>query len=155
MADFPFMKEVAKKEVKPDFGDDRQYLSPFLTELQDVIGLKNTLALVEQWGGVPLYIPESIPDNHRIAKLIGKDAADALARYCGRERINIPLARDYKRAQRNAEIYNRHKAGESANDLAIQYGLGARQMWEVIGEMKERIVAEKYRQAMKQKGGRK
>jgi Mor family transcriptional regulator len=151
MADFPFMKEVEKKDARPDFGDDRQYLSPFLAELQEVIGLNNTLALVERWGGVQLYVPESIPDNHKIAQLIGKDSAEALARYCGRERLNIPLARDYKRARRNAEIYNRHKAGESVNDLALEYGIGARQLWEVLGKMRDLIVRERYRKAMGRK----
>lgn len=149
MAEFEFMEKVPKKEVVPDFGDDRQYLSPLLVELQEVIGLDNTLKIVERWGGVKLYVPQDIPGNHKIAQLIGKEAADALARYCGLERLNIPLARDYRRAMRNNEIYTRHKAGESVNDLALEYGISARQLWEILSQMKGRIVEEKYRKLMK------
>jgi hypothetical protein len=151
MAEFNFMEKVPKKEVVPDFGDDRQYLSPLLVELQSVIGLDNTLKLVERWGGVMLYVPQDIPENHKIAQLIGKTSADALARYCGLERLNIPLARDYRRALRNAEMYTRHKEGESVNELAREYGISARQLWEILSQMKARLVAEKYRKVMEGK----
>ncbi len=148
MSDFKFMETVEKVEPRLEFGDDRQYLSPFLQELQRVIGLGNTLKLVERWGGVQLYVPGTIPDNHRIVEEIGRKAAGALAQYCGRERLNIPLARDYNRALRNSEIYRRHKAGKSVNELALEYGISSRQLWAILGQMRDRIVREKYRKTM-------
>ena len=53
---------------------------------------------------------------------------------------------------RNNQLYTRHRAGESANDLALEYGISARQLWEILSQMKARLVAEKYRKAMKRKG---
>jgi Mor family transcriptional regulator len=151
MSDFPFMKEVERKERRPEFGDDRECLSPFLAELQEVIGLENTLALVETWGGVSLYVPETVSENHKIARVIGADAAQELAKVFGRDRLNIPLARDYKRSVRDREIYSRHQTGVSANDLALEYGLGARQVWEILGKMRDRVVRERYRKVMGRK----
>jgi Mor family transcriptional regulator len=140
------MKPVAPVAAKRESAD---LLSPLLLELEGIIGLEATLKLVDRWGGVQLYVPETMDANHAIAGLIGIKAAEELASYYGRERLNIPLARNYHRARRNRDLWLRHKAGESASQLALAFGISLRQVWEILAAERVLIDKEKYRKLMK------
>ncbi len=148
MSEFSFFKTVEQRDVTADLGDNAQHFRPLLAELQRVIGMANTLKLVEHWGGVNLYVPAAMPRNHRIARVIGEEAAELLSRHFGLERIIVPLAHSYKTALRDAEIYRQHKAGEPAPALARKHGLTVRSVWKILKRVNFRIVKSKYKNLM-------
>lgn len=148
-AAFDFYKGIKPAEPVAARRETTDLLSPLLLELEGLIGLDNTLKLVDRWGGVQLYVPETMDENHAIVKLIGMKAAEELATYYGRERLNIPLARNYHRARRNRDLWLRHKAGESASQLALSFEISLRQVWEILASERAAIEKEKYRKLMK------
>ncbi|MBN2684596.1 MAG: hypothetical protein JXR40_04910 [Pontiellaceae bacterium] len=147
--EFGFMKDVKAVDVAPDFGDDREGLSPMLRELERVIGLDATLALVDRWGGINLYIPQTVPEGHTLAEAIGKEEAEKLSRYFGGDHISMPKAEEYRRLKRDHEIYRKKKSGVKANVLAREYGLTQRHIWQIISTEKDRIQRQRYKQVMK------
>ena len=149
MSEFGFMDDVEVRDVSPDFGDDRDGLSPLLREFERLIGLELTLRLVERWGGVMLYIPATVNETQAIVEVIGLEAAEKLAAYCGREHISMPKADEYKRLKRDHEIFQKKRSGVSAPELAKQYDLTQRQIWAIIATEKVRIQKQKYKQMMK------
>jgi Mor family transcriptional regulator len=154
MSEFGFMKEVPVADVAPDFGDDREGLSPMLRELETVIGLEATLLLVDQWGGVNLYIPQSVADGHAIVEKIGLDAAEKLAGYFGGDHIAMPKAEEYRRLQRDREIYQKKKAGTPAHVLAREYNLTQRHVWQILSTEGARIQRNKYQAMMKKRSSK-
>ena len=154
MTEFSFMKEVPSVDVAPDFGDDREGLSPLLRELEQVIGLEATLALVERWGGVILYIPQSVPEEHPITEATGAEAAEKLCGYFGGNHISMPKAVEYRRLKRDHEIFLKRKTGMKASELAREYGLTQRHVFDIISAEQARIQRQKYKKLMKKKGAK-
>lgn len=61
--------------------------------LSDVIGADATLRLVEERGGLALYIPHEVNQASPLAQMIGLDAARRLADAYGGEARVVPLLR--------------------------------------------------------------
>ncbi|MGE4489134.1 MAG: hypothetical protein AB7E95_06290, partial [Kiritimatiellales bacterium] len=68
MSEFSFMANVKRTETVLQFDDHRQFLSPLLVDIQELIGMENMMKLVERWGGIDLYIPSTMSDDHRIVQ---------------------------------------------------------------------------------------
>lgn len=85
-------------------------LSPFLYGLSELIGLPNTLKLVEACGGIPLYVPKSVDAEHKLALLIGLKAAQKLAKAYPGATIIIALSATGDHAKQGA--IRRHKIRE-------------------------------------------
>lgn len=60
------------------------------------IGAEATLALVERWGGLRLYVPSPASPDGELWRVVGEDAARYLAHRYGREQIKVPLARNWR-----------------------------------------------------------
>ncbi|MDO9499019.1 hypothetical protein [Falsiroseomonas sp.] len=61
--------------------------------LSDVIGAEATLRLVEERGGVALYIPHEVNQGSPLAQMIGIEAARRMADAYGGEHRVVPLLR--------------------------------------------------------------
>ncbi len=73
-------------------------------ELEEMIGLPATLALVEQWGGISVYVPETMPEGHPVSVQLGHEAAIRLARYAGRSWLRVPRCARMLQERRDREI---------------------------------------------------
>jgi hypothetical protein len=67
-----------------------------LSHLGDAIGAEALLLLVEQHGGIRLYIPKDINQGSSLARSVGLPAARALSRMFGGEWIKVPIARAWR-----------------------------------------------------------
>jgi hypothetical protein len=62
----------------------------------DVLGLDRTVKLLLEFGGSPLYLPDTrARQGSAIVKLLGVEAATALGRKLGRGLIRPPLAKPF------------------------------------------------------------
>lgn len=93
-------------------------------ELIELIGLADTLALVEWRPGRVVYIAERPLADHEIVQVIGLEKARILAKHYGHDRLTIPMCKAALRAKRDAEIYRLHyDHGKSIDQLAGEHGL--------------------------------
>ncbi|WP_094462636.1 helix-turn-helix domain-containing protein [Pannonibacter phragmitetus] len=74
-----------------------------LSRLIDLIGDEATLALVTARGGRSVYVPERPTAQTEIAKIVGLDAATILGQSFGRESIIVPVAREWRVLQYDAQ----------------------------------------------------
>jgi uncharacterized protein (DUF433 family) len=115
--------------------DTLDLLPGILREFADLIGLPATLRLVESYGGVRLYVPQRLAEDHPLALLIGASAARQLADvYGGEEHFDIPRAVAIARQVRNRRLREERDRGMSHRDLALKYGLTERQVRNILGE---------------------
>lgn len=122
--------ESATSSVRPD---DWALLPQSLQAMADVIGLDGVLALVKAFGGVRLYVPTRLPDEHILVELLGRGAAERLAaEYGGQPHFDIPRAEGLVRALRNRRILADRAAGRSLRELALQYRLTERQVAKIV-----------------------
>lgn len=94
-------------------------------EIADVVGLGATAALVASYGGVRLYVPETIVPDHPLVHLIGIEAARLLAQRFGGDRIEVPRCADALRRVRNRALVE-DAQHMSQRDLALKYHLTER-----------------------------
>lgn len=122
--------------------DALHLLPPLLRDFERRIGLPATLALVNRWGGLRIYVPT--PDRctveHPMAQVIGLDKLLVLAEeYGGNEHRQLPKARKALLALRNARIVAA-RGQKSARDLAMEHGLTEGQIirvWAAAGPVAE------------------
>ncbi|UJP04410.1 MAG: hypothetical protein LZF61_05860 [Nitrosomonas sp.] len=89
---------------------DRTLLPQILKEIAELIDLADTMGLVEKFGGVRLYIPITLNNEHQLAKLVSDKNAEKLATACGGETLEIPRAETALREIRNEEIRGQYPA---------------------------------------------
>lgn len=110
-----------------------------LYDIIKAIGLPAAMKLVENFGGIRLYLPlpEKIDEHNQIAKVIGVDAARKLAesweRGPERRRPSIPLARRHLRAIVKSEI-QRDRQKLTIPELALKYQTTERNIYRYLGE---------------------
>lgn len=110
---------------------DQTLLPCSLQEMEQLIGTRATLLLVENYGGVRFYVPQKIRAEHDLAKLIGIEAAEKLAREYGGSTHEIPRALLASIDRRNIEIKNEYKS-LSQRQLALKYKLTERQIRNIV-----------------------
>ncbi len=109
------------------------HLPESLRELAELMGIGPVLALVGQYGGRDhLQVPRHAKPDHKLTKLIGQEAADKLCEYWGGDRLYIPKADVAMRCIRDQDIVRRYDEGERVNDLAAEYGITARRVWDIL-----------------------
>lgn len=114
--------------------DDLALLPQSLQAMAQIIGLQGVLALVRAYGGVRLYVPTRLPDDHVLIDLLGRPAAEMLAaEYGGQPHFDIPRAEGLVRALRNRRIQADRAAGLSVRDLALKHQLTERQVAKILG----------------------
>ena len=64
------------------------------------------MALALSFGGMRLYVPRVIGENHPIRVALGKEVSDKLAAWAGGGSIEVP-----KQAARRARVHDLHSTG--------------------------------------------
>jgi hypothetical protein len=103
-----------------------------LQELCDLIGITHTLTLVEHYGGLPMKIPGHYDDTHPLNALIGHKAALAMVKKYPCATLYVPKADALLRVVRNIEIARRYDGGASAPQLAREYKMSERHIWNIL-----------------------
>ena len=93
-------------------------LPAVLREIAETCGLGAALSLLQAYGGQRIYVPARCPDGHRLVRLLGREAADALAAAFGPGPLDLPRHARAGYAARVAETHRLTAAGQSANQIA-------------------------------------
>lgn len=99
---------------------DITLLPGVLREIAELIGLPATMAIVQQYGGVRLYVPKEITEDHPLIKLVGICNAVTLSDSYGGETLEIALAENALRKIRDKEIRDQWPT-LSQRKLALKY----------------------------------
>lgn len=89
---------------------------PLIARVREVLGTESFVLLCQELGGVRVYLPMKIPDNHDIVAAIGRDLAEALSRELAPAWLRVPLAR------RERALYFRDKGLSNAR-IARKLGI--------------------------------
>ena len=105
--------------------------------LRERIGLAALQKLVAARGGSRVYVPMQPEVGCTLARLIGHEAARALAAEYGGEHIEIPKCDAALRALRDAELQKRIEAGESVSRVALDAGLTERHLRRILAQARQ------------------
>ncbi|MYM32241.1 hypothetical protein GTP58_28305 [Duganella sp. CY15W] len=106
-----------------------------LRHITEVVGLAAALTLVKHFGGVRLYVPLGMTQDHTLTRLIGYEAACKLsAEFGGMNHFDIPRAAKALRVVRNREIIEKFISGNSLRTLAFDYVMTERQIQKILTE---------------------
>lgn len=101
--------------------------------IAELIGLPATLKLVERFGGVRVYVPQTMPPSHALVDLLGADAAERLSRaFGGDEHFDVPRCTLAARRLRDAALIADFLDGTSHRALALKYRLTERAVRKII-----------------------
>ena len=113
------------------------HLSPFLFGISELIGLPKTLILVEHYGGIELYIPMTLGADHKIARMIGLEAAQKLAQKYPGTTVTVALNATGDHAQHHAKRRERIRElraqGKSHSQIARELRTTDRTVRAVLG----------------------
>lgn len=117
MAFLPAPKSAA------DIPDDVEPCSAWtesMLEMAEWIGATATLRLIAAFGGIELYVPVEITDDHPIAEAIGIDAARRLVAIYGRERLDLPAGNPAIATARRQHVLAQVTAGTLSKQKAAR-----------------------------------
>lgn len=103
-----------------------------MDEIVAALGARQAQALVEEFGGMRVYIPVVARPADRISEAVGLDAATALSRRFGGEKVDIPNP-----SARRKRIIALHAAGVADQEIARQLGCTQRWVQKVLHEHRE------------------
>ncbi|MEQ9132671.1 MAG: Mor transcription activator family protein [Salinisphaeraceae bacterium] len=116
---------------------DTDLLPEMARELVEVIGLAGTLMLIEHFGGTRLYVPQSLPDDHQLVALLGREKAEALCDRFGGDNPDIPRAYRAVQAALYTNIARAYANGASARDLARRHHCTERWIYYVVARHRD------------------
>ena len=109
-----------------------------LQDLLSVLGEDGLLRLLEQYGGVRLYVPRRMPPEHALARGLGWETAQALCQFAGSGELRVPTGRHWRARARYAQIRALRAQGMSLRELARRFLLSERHICTVLEQRKWR-----------------
>jgi hypothetical protein len=116
-----------------DFAEGRGRAVPLpetMVEIAEVIGRGNAVRLVEgtRAGGKrrwrrQLYIPSEVPEGHRIAAMVGMEAATRLGFSHGNCIVELPSCHALRKAYLADHAMRLSDGGATASEIALELGL--------------------------------
>lgn len=109
-----------------------------LQDLLSVLGEDGLLRLLEQYGGVRLYMPRRMPPKHPLAQRLGWETAQALCQFACSGELRVPTGRHWRARARHAQIHALRAQGMSLRELARRFLLSERHICRVLKQRKWR-----------------
>ncbi len=128
----------AAAAIDPRHGTCSDLLPPLLQDFERLIGLQPTMALVQRWGGLRIYIPtpDKVTAEHPYATTIGVPALLQLAReYGGLPHFQLPRAARALQALRNQRIAADYATDKTARQLAAEHGITEGQVGRIVAAL--------------------
>lgn len=88
--------------------------------------------LLDQWGGLPIYVPRAPAADHPLVVIAGAEAAAALAAAYGGERILMPLGARRRRDELARRVRELRAAGLNNCEIARRLGIHLRSVQRLI-----------------------
>ena len=132
------MHTPAATALEPHHGPCSDLLPPLLQDFERLIGLQPTMALVQRWGGLRIYIPtpDKVTAEHPYAATIGVQALLQLAlEYGGLPHFQLPRAARALQALRNQRIAADYATDKTARQLAAEHGITEGQVGRIVAAL--------------------
>lgn len=107
-------------------------LPKIIRDVATVIGTKGAKKLMETYGGVRIFIPKKMSNQHKLAVMLGPNLAKKMSMHFGGESIQVPKGAAVTRGIRNHEIVNLYGKGTRVCDLAMDFALTERQIYTIL-----------------------
>lgn len=88
--------------------------------------------LLDQWGGLPLYVPRTPSADHPIVRIAGREAATALSATYGGERIIVPMGATRRRTDLARRVRELRASGMTTCDIARRLGIHLRSVQRLL-----------------------
>lgn len=98
----------------------------------EVIGLQSALVLADKLGGIRMYVPERMSDEHPLVETLGRKKAQLLSDHYTGDYLYLPRCAEALRNLRNSRIIAERNQGASTSKLALRYRLTERQVQTII-----------------------
>lgn len=128
MSGSPLEAEVAEDLATVD--TDR--LPGQVRELVRLIGLAETLRLLQARGGIPTYVPYDPARAQVLCAILARHSVDALCRAMGGQTIETPMPDRVLLQLRNRAIIEDRRRGHSHARLAREHRLSRRQIINIL-----------------------
>ena len=125
------LSDIPEAEIK-------QTLPQTLLDLAEVCPLASIFALVEGFGGIRAYIPQSFAEHSNLADTIGPEHAEAIIQgfyeITGNigDYFYIPLCTKTFHSLRNKKIRRMRGNGETVNALARKFAMSDKRIEKII-----------------------
>lgn len=103
-----------------------------LREIKEELGMEAAMILLHHFGGIRVFIPKRLPDNHDLCAKLGVEVAHKCSRIFGGETLSIPRAAKAMRKARNLEITSSYDRGVPVRTLSAQFRLTERQIYTIL-----------------------
>ncbi len=110
-----------------------------LGEIEEIIGVENTLKIISAWGGKELVIPMKATPDTKLVKLIGEQAAARLIKDFGSGKIWIPMLHFKGVGRRRLKISQMLKQGYSVNEIVDELDVCDRTVFRIKQKDYERL----------------
>lgn len=110
-----------------------------LGEIEEIIGVENTLKIISAWGGKELVIPMKAMADTKLVKLIGEQAAARLIKDFGSGKIWIPMLHFKGVGRRRLKISQMLKEGYSVNEIVDKLDVCDRTVFRIKQKDYERL----------------
>lgn len=112
-----------------------------MEDIAEAVGGDIVVELIRCFAGHELHIPRKAKDGHRLHVALGQTNASALCEYMGGETVRIPSrygSRTVNRitAARDALVVQRIKGGDLRSDIAYDYGITVRTVYNINAAFK-------------------
>jgi Mor family transcriptional regulator len=109
--------------------------------LVDLIGLPMALRLVDNFGGVCVYLPHAsrVKAHSPVAQVIGLEATQKLAAAWPMVHLMVPHGAEYLRRQRDSAI-RADLAGMSVRDVALKYETTERHVYRIQAREGDEVI---------------
>jgi hypothetical protein len=110
-----------------------------LKELRAYLSLEAIVRLIEAYGGAEAYIPSTAVNDSKLARTIGLEPAKTLSKVLAKSKpeiLKVPRAARFRLYLRNMEIISRSDIGATSVDLARDFGLSQRQIFNILEEFR-------------------
>lgn len=111
---------------------DEKILPFIVQDLANIIGLADTLKLVDHYKGTSMWVPAEFKPDHILCKIIGAESFIKLTKSYGGEALEIPKCEDALRAVRNEKI---RLSDKSQSQLAREWDVTVRWIRELQKNM--------------------
>lgn len=102
---------------------DRAWFSPLLNKIAEIAGDRAALILGRDKACETIYVPRHFGPSHWLCKLVGEEAARALASEFGGSKLEIPPALNGQNRKRQAAIAQMTDKGYSINKITRSLGV--------------------------------
>jgi Mor family transcriptional regulator len=109
-----------------------QRLPKLLSEIAGLIGVSSACLLARRFGGTRLTFSCRRNTYNAVVDMLGPENAAKLAKHYDAEEVAIPRASRLETFLKHRDVVQRRREGTKVRDLALQYRLTERQIWQIL-----------------------